>query len=57
MANVNYQFEKRRRDMEKKRKQEAKRLNKLAKKDHPSSENAEGGEPAADAENAEPTTE
>lgn len=32
MARVNYQFEKRKRDLEKKQKQEAKRLRKLAKK-------------------------
>ena len=32
MAYVNYQFEKRRRDLEKKQKQEAKRLRKLERK-------------------------
>lgn len=32
MAYVNYQFEKRKRDLEKKQKQEAKRLRKLEKK-------------------------
>ena len=32
MARVNYQFEKRKRDLEKKQKQEAKRLRKLERK-------------------------
>ena len=32
MAHVNYQFEKRKRDLEKKQKQEAKRLRKLERK-------------------------
>ena len=32
MVRVNYQFEKRKRDLEKKQKQEAKRLRKLAKR-------------------------
>ena len=41
MAHVNYQFEKRKRDLEKKQKQEAKRLRKLEKR------NARAGEAAA----------
>ena len=32
MVRINYQFEKRKRDLEKKQKQEAKRLRKLAKR-------------------------
>ena len=35
MARINYQFEKRKRDLEKKQKQEAKRLRKLAKRNPP----------------------
>ena len=38
MARVNYQFEKRKRDLEKKQKQEAKRLRKLARKQQQSVE-------------------
>ena len=34
MAHVNYQFEKRKRDLEKKQKQEAKRQRKLERKKH-----------------------
>ena len=41
MAYVNYQFEKRKRDVEKKQKQEAKRQRKLARKQH------QGAEPPA----------
>ena len=41
MAYVNYQFEKRKRDLERKQKQEAKRLRKLERKKH------QGAEPPA----------
>ena len=40
MARVNYQFEKRKRDLEKKQKQEAKRLRKLAKRNPPGPRNS-----------------
>jgi hypothetical protein len=45
----NYQFEKRQRDLAKKRKQEEKRLRKLAEK-----EQSGDGQPAPSAEQAEP---
>ena len=38
MAHVNYQFEKRKRDLEKKQKQEAKRQRKLERKKHQDTE-------------------
>ena len=50
MAKPNYSFEKRQRDLEKKRKQEEKRLRKLAEK-KPPDDQAEGT-PAADADPA-----
>ena len=40
MAHVNYQFEKRKRDLEKKQKQEAKRQRKLERKRHQATEPA-----------------
>jgi hypothetical protein len=51
MAKPNYQFEKRRRDMEKKAKKEEKRKRKLEAGKTPAAENEEGGEtpPAPDA--------
>ena len=52
LAKPNYSFEKRQRDLEKKRKQEEKRLRKLAEK-KPSDDQAEAeGTPAADADPA-----
>lgn len=47
MAKPNYQFEKRQRDLAKKKKKEEKRLRKLAGKDQP-----EDGAPEADAADA-----
>ncbi len=47
MPQVNYQFEKRKRDLEKKKKQEAKRLRKLERKQ------AQGGEAPAQPESPE----
>jgi len=49
LAKPNYQFEKRQRDLAKKRKQEEKRLRRLAGKVH-----AGDGDPAASAERLEP---
>lgn len=48
MAKPNYSFEKRQRDLEKKRKQEEKRLKKLAAKEAP-------GDTAAEASDAPPS--
>ncbi len=49
MAFVNYQFEKRKRDLEKKRKQEAKRQRKLDRKKH------QGAEPPAPPQEVPPS--
>ena len=48
MAKPNYQFEKRKRDMEKKAKKEDKRLRKLNAANNPESENADQATPAAE---------
>ncbi|HEV7866340.1 MAG TPA: hypothetical protein VGO90_01560 [Chthoniobacteraceae bacterium] len=48
MAKPNYQFEKRKRDMEKKAKKEDKRLRKLNPTSTPDSENADQTAPAAE---------
>ncbi len=50
MAKPNYQFEKRRREMDKKRKKEEKRLRKLAGHPDPEDEAAENPTPEAGAE-------
>jgi hypothetical protein len=47
MAKPNYQFEKRRRDMEKKAKKEEKRKRKLEAANNPSTEKTEGEETTA----------
>jgi hypothetical protein len=50
LAKPNYQFEKRKRDLEKKAKKEEKRLRKLDKGNTPPLENAEGAGAAAQSE-------
>jgi len=49
LAKPNYNFEKRKRDMEKKAKKEEKRKRKLLKGSAPAEENAEGTSPAPEA--------
>lgn len=52
MAKPNYSGEKRRKDLAKKAKKEEKRLRKLEAKQNPTSENANDGVPAEDAQPA-----
>jgi hypothetical protein len=53
MARTNYQFEKRKKDLAKKKKKEEKRLRKLSKKADENPDQAPEGEQAPDAEQAE----
>lgn len=57
MAKPNYQFEKRQRDLAKKKKKEEKRLRKLAGKDQLEDGAPEGGAPEAGAAAIEPQKE
>jgi hypothetical protein len=59
LAKPNYNFEKRKRDMDKKAKKEEKRQRKLLKGSAPASENADGTSPDAEAGSSEtaPATE
>jgi hypothetical protein len=54
LAKPNYQFEKRQRDLAKKKKKEEKRLRKLAGKDQPEDGAPEGGAPEDGAAAIEP---